>query len=344
MLDTSSKMNPKDSAAFISSVAVDVKINSNGIKKVASEIARAIQTKEFKPTNMMLHSYPLPASEDASSIDWLFVADSLNFSFWSLQEDSHYSVELHGVKYTGYMALCAAITKALEAGLPITSPKYYSNISLEEVNKIFLSSTGEPIPLLEERCRILHECGRILDEKFEGSFLNCLKQSNRSAQKLVDLIVTNFPSFRDEAVIENQTVSLYKRAQILVADIWGLFKGKGFGSFDDIDTITMFADYRVPQSLVYFGALEYSEKLTKVLAMNHEFKNGDREEVEIRGCSIHAVELIREELGSHAINFNTETTFTLNSAMIDYFLWEFRRRFARELSSIPYHKVRCIYY
>lgn len=62
----------------------------------------------------MLHSYPLPASEDASSIDWLFVADSLNFSFWSLQEDSHYSVELHGVKYTGYMALCAAITKALE--------------------------------------------------------------------------------------------------------------------------------------------------------------------------------------------------------------------------------------
>lgn len=98
--------------------------------------------------------------------------------------------------------------------------------------------------------------------------------------------------------------------------------------------------------------------------MNHEFKNGDREEVEIRGCSIHvtnsfshlifppfytihvlkAVELIREELGSHAINFNTETTFTLNSAMIDYFLWEFRRRFARELSSIPYHKVRCIYY
>lgn len=113
-----------------------------------------------------------------------------------------------------------------QAGLPITSPKYYSNISLEEVNKIFLSSTGEPIPLLEERCRILHECGRILDEKFEGSFLNCLKQSNRSAQKLVDLIVTNFPSFRDEAVIENQTVSLYKRAQILVADIWGLFKGK----------------------------------------------------------------------------------------------------------------------
>jgi hypothetical protein len=34
-----------------------------------------------------------------------------------------------------------------------------------------------------------------------------------------------------------------------VADLWALFEGKGRGQFDDIDTLTMFADYRVPQSL-----------------------------------------------------------------------------------------------
>nr|SVE94380.1 EOG090X0A16 [Simocephalus serrulatus] len=341
-----SKMNPKESAAFITSLAVDVKINPIGIKKVASEISHAIESGQFKPTNMMLHAYPLPVSVDASSIEWLFVGDALNFSFWALEEDAHYSVELHGVKYTGYMALCAAITKAIEAGIPITSSKYYANISQEEVNKIFISSTGEPIPMLEERWRILQECGKILNEKFDGAFLNCLEQANQNAQKLLNLIVTNFPAFRDEAVFEGRTVSLYKRAQILVADIWGLFKGQGLGSFADIDTITMFADYRVPQSLVHFGALEYSEKLNKMLTANHEFKNGDREEVEIRGCSIHAVELIREELGARSVyvTINEEKTLPLNSAMIDYFLWEFRRRFAQKLAVIPYHKVRCIYY
>ena len=67
------------------------------------QIVRAIGAEEFKPTNMMLHSYPLPASADASSIEWLFVADCLNFSFWALEENEHYSVELHGVFYTGYM-------------------------------------------------------------------------------------------------------------------------------------------------------------------------------------------------------------------------------------------------
>jgi hypothetical protein len=39
-------------------------------------------------------------------------------------------------------------------------------------------------------------------------------------------------------------VSFYKRAQILIADIWGCFEGKGLGFFEDIDHLTMFADYR----------------------------------------------------------------------------------------------------
>jgi hypothetical protein len=40
------------------------------------------------------------------------------------------------------------------------------------------------------------------------------------------------------------SVSLHKRAQILIGDIWACFQGEGLGAFDDIDTITMFADYR----------------------------------------------------------------------------------------------------
>jgi hypothetical protein len=40
------------------------------------------------------------------------------------------------------------------------------------------------------------------------------------------------------------TVAIYKRAQILIGDIWACFRGQGLGQFNDIDTITMFADYR----------------------------------------------------------------------------------------------------
>ena len=50
-----------------------------------------------------------------------------------------------------------------------------------------------------------------------------------------------FPCFRDETRFEGKTVHFYKRAQILVADLWACFDGKGYGRFDDIDKITMFA-------------------------------------------------------------------------------------------------------
>ena len=39
-------------------------------------------------------------------------------------------------------------------------------------------------------------------------------------------------------------VYFLKRAQILVAEIWACFRGLGDGRFDDIDELTMFADYR----------------------------------------------------------------------------------------------------
>ena len=102
---------------------------------------------------------------------------------------------------------------------------------------------------------------------------------------------------------------------------------------------------RVPQSLVHFGALEYSEKLDRMLNENHMLSSGDREEVEIRGCSIHAVELIRDQLQGRRIDLPAKSSsLYVNSAMIDFFLWEYRRRHAQDLARIPYHRVRCIYY
>ena len=45
-------------------------------------------------------------------------------------------------------------------------------------------------------------------------------------------------------VISLLLVSFLKRAQIFVADVWSRFGGTGYGEFNDIDTLTMFADYR----------------------------------------------------------------------------------------------------
>lgn len=89
-------------------------------------------------------------------------------------------------------------------------------------------------------------------------------------------------------------VFLYKRAQIFAADLWGAFKGQGYGDFRDIETVTMFADYIVPAVLQQLGVLHFSPSLSNAIESNKEITPGSEEEVELRACSVHAVEEIRD--------------------------------------------------
>lgn len=263
--------------------------------------------------------------------------DTLNFCFWRNDNGDGWQVD----GYTGYFALCAAINRAFKENKDILNPKFYSTITEEQLKKVLRSDTAVEIPLLSERVKCLHEVGSVLLENFEGSFINCIKRAEQSAIALLKLIVGNFKCFRDEANYKGHEVSLYKRAQILVADVWACFHGQGVGYFEDIDEITMFADYRVPQSLLYFGVFEYSQELLDKLKNETMLMNGDEEEVEIRGCSIHAVELVKE-LAQEKLKDQKK----VNSILIDHYLWDFRRKHDKEIrkKGLPFHKTYSIYY
>ena len=100
--------------------------------------------------------------------------------------------------------------------------------------------------------------------------------------------------FRDHSLYKGHQVFLYKRAQIFVADLWGAFKGQNYGEFHDINSITIFADYIVPAVLRELGILKYGSNLSCWIDSNSEIVPGSEEEVEIRACSIYAVEKMRD--------------------------------------------------
>ena len=74
-----------------------------------------------------------------------------------------------------------------------------------------------------------------------------------------------------------------------------------------------------------------------------QLENGDRREMEIRGASIHAVELINLAVRRRLREAGKDEK-SINSIMIDHYLWDFRREHATELEKYPYHKTRCIFY
>jgi len=227
-------------------------------------------------------------------------------------------------------------------GIKITDMKCCLELTKKQLDEILLGDNGTTLPLLHERYLCLQQSADVLLKKYKGNFVNCILEADHSAQKLLEIISENFFHFRDESIYKNKTVTFYKRAQILIADIWSSFRGLGFGEFHDIDTLTMFADYRVPQVLLYFGILEYSDELHETLKQGILLEHGAPEEVEIRAASIVAVNEVVCEVKK--ILAKNKLQKICNSIIVDTYLWGYRREHAIMLEATPYHKTINIYY
>lgn len=186
--------------------------------------------------------------------------------------------------------------------------------------------------------------------------MNCIEEANGSAAALVNLLVDNFPCFNDRHRFEDTTVRLHKRAQILVADLWACFEGEHYGYFQDINTITMFAgkstvpplplrganqclDYRIPQMLHSLGCLQYSPSLMNHIRLLKPIPSGHSWEIQLRGCSIWCVELIRREI------LKSHPESRVNAILIDFLLYDTVKEMeAKGQECIPHHRTRSIWY
>ncbi|HEU5228887.1 MAG TPA: queuosine salvage family protein [Ktedonobacteraceae bacterium] len=265
------------------------------------------------------------------SVNWILLLDALNFCFWAEKNQPRWTIEYHGEILNGYWAEAAALTRAVEEGLPLWDAQYLSTISSETVAHIFRGS--QTIPLLEKRVEHVQEVGRVLLERYNGQFTRAIEQTGGNAAKLVLLLAHDFPSFYDVASYRNRTIRFFKRAQICVADLHSAFKGEQWGKFSDIDQLTAFADYKLPQVLRHYNVLEYHVALAERIDNQEILLSGSEEEVEIRAATVWACELLRRAM--------LQRGRAMTAAEIDQRLWLTGQN-AGEMH--PYHRTRTIYY
>uniref|UniRef100_A0A060SZL4 Queuosine 5'-phosphate N-glycosylase/hydrolase n=1 Tax=Blastobotrys adeninivorans TaxID=409370 RepID=A0A060SZL4_BLAAD len=344
----------RKSAEVVSQLSKNVTVDANGCENAARKVYDAMKANNYSTTTWSSHALnPDPCKQSARSIvDWIATVDLLNFSFWSDvdEKDSgtrgsgRYSVEYNGTHYTGYWSLVAAINRALDRGIAITSPTFWDTDEFNvqfALNEVFYSSTDEHIPLLEERIAVLKEASSVLKSMGYASFAELIPLAQQSATRLVELLSDKFPSFNDTSMYHGHKVYIFKRVQIFVADLWACFRGQGYGQFTDIDEITMFADYRVPQILHSLGCLKYSPQLQTRLLEHHLIPHGDPDEVELRACSIWAVELMLKQI------LTIDPGATVNAILIDFYLWDTAKQIQSKQGgqwAIPCHRTRSIYY
>lgn len=231
---------------------------------------------------------------------YMVVLDTLNFSFW-------------GGSAGGYWELAERLRDVYAAGDELESP--------ERLGRITSSRLGEligPLPMLEERAAGLRELAAAGPDSL---IAETAAETARRAARL--------RSFDDVAEYAGRRIPFLKRAQILAADL----AGSGVSAFPDLDRLTCFADYKLPQILREWGAIEYGDELSRRVDGKQELTAGEPAEVEIRAATVVTVERLREELAGRGR--------ALRSIEVDWMLWQA----AQDLPAArPYHRVRTIFY
>lgn len=296
-------------------------------RDAAARVAKLLATQAATPPgwNRDLHWEGTPEQ----TTNYLLLLDALNFCFWG---EPRWRVTYQGKRYDGYWALAAALKRALENGLPLYDAAYLADLDAARLQRVF---QGEhTIPLFDSRLDNAREVGRVLIERYSGQFARAIEAAGGSATRLVEIIVSSFPSFRDTASYKGAEVRFYKRAQILAGDLAGALGGTGLGRFNDLSRITAFADYKVPQVLHALGILIYAPALESLLDQQREIPAGSPEEVEIRAATIWGVEEIRRQLASLGHHWN--------AYRVDWALWEMGQHLPSGVR--PYHRTRTIAY
>lgn len=235
------------------------------------------------------------------TLRYLLVLDTVNFSFW-------------GGTAGGYWQLAERLRDAFEAGGDLSQPGVLAELSAGRLRELI----GD-FPMLEERARALRELGV---NGFDGLV-------GRTAVQTAAALAERLPSYADVADYGGSRVPLLKRAQIVPADL----HGAGVIRFPDLDALTCFPDYKLPQVLRHFGAVRYSAGLARRVDGWEELRPGEAAEVEIRAATVVAVERLREALAARGR--------TLMAVEVDWILWDL----SQGLYPVrPYHRARTVFY
>lgn len=316
---------------FVRDHAEHVHLNMDKLNKLAEQILANPGSMNREWTELDFKYHYTDGTEKTAC--WLFLSSALNFSFWEVvngKTEEPWKFNFKGEIVEGYWGLTAALKTAMNK-YDLLNATFLENMEKATLEDIF---KGEgKVPLIEKRVQVCRNIGKTLNQHFNGSFANVLKQANGSAVELTNIVATYFEDFKDVSSYKGQEVPILKRAQILAADIWGAFKGEGLGNFHDLEQITIFADYKLPQFLRAVGVMEYNDELAYANDWLVQLMQGGPMEVEIRALTIQAVEELRKACNNQ-----------YSAIQLDWWIWHASFSDTYKDLQKPHHLVRSVYY
>jgi hypothetical protein len=316
----------RERCALVARQAQSVRINPAAVEPYALSLPLH---KAIAPT-LDRNSHYVNDDDPAATAAFFVTLDAINFG-------SGYFPHLRKRPgMSGYFTVATSLKEAFERAGGAISAARLVELSADRCAEIFCQDPADApvIELMGLFASALNDLGRLLLSQYHGRFENLIAAANHSAERLIDLLA-RMPFFRDVQRYGELDVPFYKRAQLTAADLSLALNRQGLGRFDDLDRLTIFADNLVPHVLRIDGLLTYDPDLADRIDREELITPGSAEEIEIRACAVHAVELIKEALARHGTS--------VTSMGLDYVLWN--RGQERHYKTIrPRHRARTVYY
>jgi hypothetical protein len=259
--------------------------------------------------------------KDSSVVDFLFLGNSINFAFRDFETKQDFATDYNGRTWKGAFGMWASLKRSIEEGIPLLDAGFLAQMDKQDIDRLFKGTS--PIPLIDERLRIFNEVGKVLVENYDWHFHNLVNYSRDKAfnngRGIVDRLVKDFLSFDDSVERNGYKIRFDKRAQLAVGMMYGRFRNEGF-AVNDVDDLTVFADYGLPKVLRHFGVLVYSPELSAAVDNQEVIPELSDQELEIRASTIHASKRIIDGINSRNIAESTGKE-RINALHMDYKLW-----------------------
>ncbi|RPI78614.1 MAG: hypothetical protein EHM45_05890 [Desulfobacteraceae bacterium] len=236
---------------------------------------------------------------------------------------------------SGYFTVASSLNDYYKEHGPLAAAQL-AGLSAVDCARIF-GQSPENTPVMELMglfSKALNDLGAYLTRQFEGRFGALIQAADGSAEALVE-ILKQMPFFNDVEQYKGRDVHFFKRAQLTAADLAIAFNGQGLGQFRDLHELTIFAENLVPHVLRIDKVLVYEESLAARIDAETLILSGSEEEIEIRACAVHAVELLTRAFRKAGQN--------IRAMDLDYLLWN-RGQEPHYKKIKPRHRTRTVFY
>ena len=303
-------------------------------KEKLIDVANWMAYEEFpKPDGSMLFDF---GYDPDVLMDFTMVVNTMNFAFTDFTTGVKFETDYQGKRWCDSEAMLACMHRAINSGIPLFSGEYLANLTKEQFNTIFAGTIQ--MPMVDERVAIFNEVGRVLVEKYQGSYHNfvrsCSPRLYDQGNGLLERLVTEFPRFNDVSDYHGNKVQIFKLAQL---GIWGMhlaLSPRGHWKLEDASELTAFADYIVPVGLRVMGIFEYAKELEDQINNLQEVKRDSDAEVELRASSIYCIALLTEE-----INKRRPGMTPLLMPQVDFRFWK-----TYHATHWPHHLTKTVMY